>query len=178
MQSLELNTIVCVFDQALFAKAAEEVWTHPEKFKGIIFSLGVFRTICALLSTIGKRFQNGGLRDLCVEAGIIADRSVAGVMSGQRYKSAVRLHKLLYEAFMRLAWKGFLPWIKTNHSDDLVHLEATRRVVNGLCNDVFQAAVHEMMANQSCNHIFELFKVYLDYLRKENGPLSASGCRT
>ena len=32
MQSLELNKIVCVFDQALFAKAAEIIWKHPEKF--------------------------------------------------------------------------------------------------------------------------------------------------
>ena len=73
---------------------------------------------------------------------------------------------------MRLAWKGFLPWIETIHSDDQVHLEETLRIVNGLCEDVSQAAVHEMMANQSCKHIFKLFEVYLDYLRKENGALS------
>jgi TATA-box binding protein (TBP) (component of TFIID and TFIIIB) len=77
MQSLELNAIVCVFDQALFAKAAEVVWKHPEKFKGIILRLGVFHIICTLLSTIGKRFQDGGLRDICVEAGVIADGSIA-----------------------------------------------------------------------------------------------------
>ena len=66
MQSLDLKTIVCVFDQALFAIAAEVVWKHPEKFKDIILRLGVFHTICTLLSTIGKRFQDAGLRDLCV----------------------------------------------------------------------------------------------------------------
>ena len=32
MQSLDLRTIVCVFDQALYAKAAEVVWKHREKF--------------------------------------------------------------------------------------------------------------------------------------------------
>ena len=104
MQSLDLKTIVCVFDQALFAKAAEVVWKHPEKFKDIILRLGVFHTICTLLSTIGKRFQDAGLRDLCVEACVIADGSVAGVMEGRKYNRAVRLHKMLYKAFMRLAW--------------------------------------------------------------------------
>ena len=173
MQSLELNKIVCVFDQALFAKAAEVVWKHPEKFKGIILRLGVFHTICTLLATIGKRFQDGGLRDLCVEAGVIADGSVAGVMDGRKYNRAIRLHKLLYESFMRLAWKGFLPWIEINHSDEQVHLEESLTIVNGLCEDVSQATVREMMANQSCKHIFKLFEVYLDYLRKENGALSA-----
>lgn len=173
MRSLQLKTIVCVFDQALFAKAAEVVWKHPGKFEGIVLRLGVFHTICTLLATIGKRFQDGGLRDLCVEAGVIADGSVAGVMDGRKYNRAVRLHKLLYETFMRLAWKGFLQWLASNHSDYMVHLEETLRATSSLCEDVCQAAVREMMDSQCCDEIFKMFEVYLDYLRKENGPLSA-----
>ena len=69
MQSLQLTTIVCVFDQALYAKAIEITWKHVDKFKNIILRMGVFRTVCNLLSTIGKRFQDAGLRDLCVQSG-------------------------------------------------------------------------------------------------------------
>ena len=36
------------------------------KFKNIILGMGAFHTICKLLSTIGKRFQDAGLSDLCV----------------------------------------------------------------------------------------------------------------
>jgi hypothetical protein len=108
MQSLQLTTIVCVFDQALYAKAAEITWKHTDKFKNIIIRMGVFHTICNLLSTIGKRFQDAGLRDLCVESGVIAEGSISGVMEGRKYNRAVRLHKLVYEALMRLAWKGFI----------------------------------------------------------------------
>ena len=72
METLELKEIVCVFDQALYAKAAEITWKHDDKFKNIILRMGAFHTICNLLSTIGKRFQDAGLRDLCVEAGVIA----------------------------------------------------------------------------------------------------------
>ena len=32
MQALTLEEIVCVFDQALYAKAAEIVWKHEDKF--------------------------------------------------------------------------------------------------------------------------------------------------
>ena len=71
MKTLELKEIVCVFDQALYAKAAEITWKHDDKFKNIILRMGAFHTICNL-STIGKRFQDAGLRDLCVEAGVIA----------------------------------------------------------------------------------------------------------
>ena len=61
--------------------------------------MGVFHT---LLSIIGKRFQDAGLKDFCVESGVIAEGSVAGVLDGRRNNRGVRLHK----AFMRLAWQG------------------------------------------------------------------------
>jgi NhaP-type Na+/H+ or K+/H+ antiporter len=59
MHSLELNTIVLCIQPTLFSKAAEVVWKHLEKFKGITLRLGVFHTICTLLSSVGKRFQGG-----------------------------------------------------------------------------------------------------------------------
>jgi len=63
--------------------------------------MGVFfHTISTLLSIIGKRFQDAGLRDVCVESGVIADGSIAGVMEGRKYNRAVRLYKLFYEALM------------------------------------------------------------------------------
>uniref|UniRef100_UPI00358FD6F1 uncharacterized protein isoform X1 n=1 Tax=Myxine glutinosa TaxID=7769 RepID=UPI00358FD6F1 len=93
MESLQLNQIVCVFDQALYAKAAEIVWKH-DKFKNIIIRMGVFHTICNLLSIIGKRFQDAGLRDLCVESGVIAEGSISDVMEGRKYNRAVRMHKV------------------------------------------------------------------------------------
>ena len=80
--------------------------------------MGLFHTTCNLLSIIGKRFQDAGLRDLCVESGVIAEGSVAaGVMDGCKYNRAIRLHKLVYEALMRLAWKGFLPWLELKHAE-------------------------------------------------------------
>ena len=79
--SLELTNIVGVFDQALYAKAAEVTWIHPDKFMTtIIIRLGVFHTICTLLAIVGKRFQDSGLQDLCIESGVIADGSISGVM--------------------------------------------------------------------------------------------------
>ena len=57
------------------------------------------------LSTIGKRLQDAGLRELCVESGIVADGSINGVMEGRQYNHAVSMHKLVHEALLRLAWK-------------------------------------------------------------------------
>lgn len=109
-----MNQIVCVFHQALYAKAAKILWKHQDKFDKIILRLGVFHTICALLSITGERFQDAGLNDICVESGVIADGSMGAVMKGRTYNRAVKLHMLLYEAVMRLAWKGFPTWFETN----------------------------------------------------------------
>ena len=52
--------------------------------------MGVFYTACIMLSVIGKCFQDAGLRDLCVESGVLADSYVAGVIGGCRYNRGVR----------------------------------------------------------------------------------------
>lgn len=56
MESLELPNIVVVFDQALYAKATDIIWKHPDIFNGVVPRMGVFHTICTLLGIIGKRF--------------------------------------------------------------------------------------------------------------------------
>lgn len=88
-KSLGLKNIVCVFDQALYAKAVEIAWKHPEEFNSIIIRKSAFHTMCTLLV----------LRDMCVELGVIAEGSLSSVMEGRKYNRAVQLHKLVYEAF-------------------------------------------------------------------------------
>ena len=73
---------------------AEIIWVHSETFSSVI-RLGVFHTICTLLATIGKSFQGAGLRDLCIESGVIAEGSVSGVMEGRKYNRAIRLQTSL-----------------------------------------------------------------------------------
>lgn len=93
--SLDLKSIVVVFDQALYAKATEILWKEEDLMKDIIPRMGVFHTVCTLLSIIGKRFQDAGLRDLLIESGVIAEGSVEGALEGSKYNRAVRAHKLL-----------------------------------------------------------------------------------
>ena len=92
--SLDLKSTVVVFDQALYAKATEILWKEEDLMKDIP-RMGVFHTVCTLLSIIGKRFQDAGLRDLLIESGVIAEGSVEGALEGSKYNRAVRAHKLL-----------------------------------------------------------------------------------
>ncbi|KAG0725964.1 hypothetical protein GWK47_004497 [Chionoecetes opilio] len=58
-------------------------------------------------------FGDAGLRDVAVESGVIAEGSINRVLEGKQYNRAVRLHKLMYEALMRIIWKGFQVWIES-----------------------------------------------------------------
>ena len=79
---LNLPEIVVVLDQALYAKACEVTWKHKDLYAGVLLRLGTFHTIFNLLSIIGKRSQDTGLRDIGTESGIIAEGSVSGVLEG------------------------------------------------------------------------------------------------
>jgi len=77
--TLKLKGIVLVFDQALYTKATKV----QSKQIQILLKTGIFHTACIMLSNFGKRFQSAGLRDLCVESGVIAEGSVSGVLDGR-----------------------------------------------------------------------------------------------
>ena len=82
--------------------------------------------ICNFLGILGKRFQDAGLRDLCIEAGIVAEGSVTRVLKGRHYNRAVRTHKCMYEALYRLIWEGFLPWLKGQDHTQVNHIEESK----------------------------------------------------
>ncbi|KAG1714540.1 hypothetical protein GQR58_001134 [Nymphon striatum] len=126
-QHLSLDKIAVIMDQALYAKAAEVAWKHKLRFDSLLLMMGNFHIICYMLSIIGKLFRDAGLWDLAVESGVIAEGSIDKVLDGKQYNRGVRLHKLTYEALMRLVWKGFLEWLENNHSTDLPHLDETFR---------------------------------------------------
>ena len=60
---LNLKEIVVVMDQALYAKAAEIKWQHPNTYSSIILRLGTFHKICSLMSIITKRSQDAGPKE-------------------------------------------------------------------------------------------------------------------
>ena len=172
-EGLELKEIVCVFDQALYAKAAEIKWKHTQTFQNVVLRMGVFHTICNLLSIIGKRFGSAGLRDLAVESGIIAEGSINSVLDGKKYNRGVRLCKLVYEAFFRLAWKQFCQWLKESSPESEVHLSETMKAISYLRSDVCQVALVEVEQNESVSLVLSQFMHFINCLRNSRGPLAS-----
>ena len=116
-------------------------------------------------------------------------------MDGRKYNQAVRLHKLVHEALIRLAWIGFLSWLQASHTDDVVHVDDTLKTTSNLSKDVSQAShtddvVHmddtlkttsnlskdvsqaslkQVFQNRSCARIMYLFEVYLEFASQPSG---------
>ena len=59
--ALNLQEVICVFDQALYAKEAEIAWQDHKTFQKVILRMGTFHMICNLLSITGIWFEEAGL---------------------------------------------------------------------------------------------------------------------
>ena len=166
-RSLGLGSIVVVFDQALYAKAIGIIWKHRDTFSEVIPRMGTFHTLCTLLNIIGKRFQDAGLRDLCIESGVNAEGSVEKLLLGKQYNRAVRFHKLLYEALQRLAWIGFVEFQDKDESADLQCL------VNTFSLEICQKTFTETLSSPVFLLLAEHFEAYKDSLLQHGGPLAS-----
>ena len=142
MHSLQLTSITYVFDQAVYCKALEIKSKNSDLCKPIVLRLGAFLTLCTLISIIGKRFQDAGLRDLCIEPGVVAEGSISELMVGRTYNRAVRSHKLSYKASRRTAWAGSLPWVQSHHPQDVAQINKAVEDIRSLADNL-QKATHD-----------------------------------
>jgi len=104
---MQLNAVVCVFDQAFYAKTIEVYWKRKELFVRLVIMMGGFHLLLMLLGVIGSRFGDAGLRELAVRSDVVAESCVDKALEGKQYNRAVRPHKFVYEAFVRFLLKGF-----------------------------------------------------------------------
>ena len=105
IESLKLNSIVCVFDQAIYCKACEIKWKEPAKFKNCVLMMGMFHMVMTYMHILSKRFSGAGLKDALIQSGVVAEGSVDAALRGKSYNRGVRLYKLFYEALQHLLIK-------------------------------------------------------------------------
>jgi len=163
--------MVVIFDQALYAKAMEIIWKGKDIFSDIVPRMGAFHTVCTLLAIIRKLFQDAGLKDLCIESGVIAEGSIEGVLEGNKYNRAVQFHKLLCEALLRLAWNGFGEWIASNDKGNT--FASAMKLIEVFSDDISQKTFGEVLSYPSFEALAILFQKYLDSLRTNGGDLAA-----
>ena len=101
---LNLKSIVCIYDQAIYAKAYQIKCKEHEKFQDLFLMMGTFHIILTFLAVISSRFKDASLRDILIQSSVVAEGSVDTMFTGSRaYKRAIRTtYKILYEAFSRI----------------------------------------------------------------------------
>ena len=95
------------------------------------------------------------------------------LLDGKQDKRGVRLHKIIYEALMRIMWEGFHSWLEDNHPDDLPYMNVVVLKMKELYDDLCQSRLNEVIQNESCARIFMLYNTYFEKLRKQSGQIAS-----
>ena len=82
MKTLQQKHTILTFDEAIYCKAKEIQWRCQDEFKETVIRLGGFHTAMTFMSVIGKRYEESGMEDLLVEAGVFGSGSIMKIMAG------------------------------------------------------------------------------------------------
>lgn len=113
LTELQIPSMVLVCDMAMYIKVQEIRWASREStdaafYEKIVLRPGEFHTCMTFLAVLGKKYGTAGLKDLLIEARVIAVGSVNNVLSGKAYNRAVFAHKTLAEALQFLRFQTYL----------------------------------------------------------------------
>lgn len=89
---------VVTFNLAIYSKAKEIPWRHPNEFKHLVIRMGCFYIALYFLSVIGKKFEESGIADLLMESGLYGTTSTIALLKGKSYNRGLHVHKLIMEA--------------------------------------------------------------------------------
>jgi len=126
------------------------------------------------MSVIAKRFLDGGLKDLVIEAEILPKGSTVSSLSSPHYNKAIRVHKYVYESLMRCKIRSFEKWLMERQGEQhpLFKFKESAEMHEMLCKPDFQNFSRYIVLQQKRNiSIREVLKFELGPL-----PLSIACC--
>ena len=111
------------------------------------------------------------MRDLCNEAGLVAEGSISGVLDGRHYNWAVRVYKCIYEAFMRLALAEFMVWVENDFKNSVMVNTFVKKVDGIACLN--QQKYDKLLNSKPLAKLMTLWDKFTEHLHHDNGELSA-----
>ena len=113
------------------------------------------------------------MKDIFIESQIVTEGSISRVIDGKHYNRGVRAHKYLYEALTRLAWAEFMPWLETGDPDHHITVVSFLEQVDTFASNLKQEGFDQLLQGQVLPQVMTMWKEFLNYLRHNNGELSA-----
>ena len=143
-------------------------WKHRELFSKLIILLGGFQLLMMLFGVSGARFGEALIRELAIQSEVVAEGSIDRVMSGKHYNRAMRLHKITYEAFMRLLVQALESFLS---SESAVMLEEQKQVEQ-LKEDFCQRKCEEVLNWPEYSTWFRHFEQFVSNLKEKGSDLA------
>lgn len=88
------------------------------------------------------------------------------------YNRGVRVHKCLYEAFMRLAWKQFALSVNEVHPNKLPAVHALEEQMVEVANDITQQSHNAILQSPGFEEVHRLWNGFLGHLRSSDSEQS------
>lgn len=164
--ALELQAVVVVVDQAIYAKMQVIQWQTPNFTKCMVVCLGAFHTLMMAMACIGKRFGDAGLNDILTEAEVVASGPINGVISGHHYNCGVRAHKLLAEALKKIRWQSFINSLPPFKADKI------QAVVSDLHNAFPNANFQQLNESPVFEEMLSAYELYIKESSKSNATFA------
>ena len=97
-EKLNQEPVVIVMDDAKYALGQRIRWLDPVTERRIDLRREIW---------LGKRFKDGGLRNIIIESWIISEDFINDLLSGKHYNRSLRTMKIFCEAIYRLLFDAF-----------------------------------------------------------------------
>ena len=95
-----------------------------------------------------------------------------GFLAGRRYNRGVRLHKIMYDALMRLSWQRFATWTQENHKEHKTTVDSFFSEICEFYDDICETQFKKHMTSTSSVDFVKLFVKCMEFLWHKNGKLS------
>ena len=158
-ESLKLSEKVCVFDQSIFAKAAEIKWRDPFKYKSCVLLLGTVHTIMTYMNVISKRFKDAGLRDVLIQSGAIAEGSIDCALMGKMCNRGEWRYKLMYEALDHL----LIQQMETHYQNDIWNNQFTGEIKSKIDEAFPKLSAENFTAFKDSQEFRIFYQLFLDF---------------
>ena len=161
--------VVIVLDQAIYCKAKEIIWQCPNEFRRVTLRMGAFHICCNFLGLLGQRYGDAGLSDVIIECGVVAPGSLPAVLTGHHYNRAIRAHKVVYEALLRLKWVEFVAWLEI-HPEVAIDLKALSLQLQESKSNISAETFLKLVTMPAFRQLEVAFE---KYTASERGPTAA-----
>ena len=174
--SLGQASTVITFDLAIYIKAKQIQWKHPEEFSNTVIRLGGFHIALNYLSLLGKKYMNSGIQDMLVESGVYGEGTAEALLRGDSYNRGVRAHKISLEALFRLMWNEFTQWLEENKQFDQLLIQSRQQRFAQSCEECLLALenehelVEQRMKEMICDNreLMKMFEEFKEESRKKS----------